>query len=131
MPNQARAEVEALHAFFEAWFCGREDDLSACEAALTEGFEIVSPDGTTSGRELLLESLRAAKGTHASHDFRMWVSEVKARELGGGLLLVTYEEWHEQDGGRKGRTSTAVLRENAERANGLEWLHVHETWLGT
>jgi hypothetical protein len=127
--QRARAEVEALHAFFEDWFCGRADELSPCEAALAEGFEIVSPNGTTHGRELLLESLRAAKGTHAHHDFRMWVSDVQARDLGGGLLLVTYEEWHEQDGARKGRSSTAVLRENAERPRGLEWLHVHETWL--
>ena len=44
------------------------------------------------------------------------------------LALATYEEWQEIDGKINARLSTVLLRAKADAPNGVEWLHVHETW---
>ena len=46
-----------------------------------------------------------------------------------GTFVAAYEEWQTKDGPPKGRSSTAVMRPRAGTPNGLEWLHVEETWL--
>jgi hypothetical protein len=122
-------EVEALHAFFEALFTGATDDLSRCADALDEGFEIVSPTGERTAREPLLEMLAAARGRHEPGGFAIRVEDVRSRSLGGGLHLVTYEEWHDQGGARRGRLSSALLEEDEGAPGGFRWQHVHETWL--
>jgi hypothetical protein len=122
-------EVEALHAFFEALFTGATDDLSRCADALDEGFEIVSPTGERTARAPLLDMLAAARGRHDPGTFAIRVEDVRSRPLGDGLHLVTYEEWHDQGGAKRGRLSSALLREDPGAPGGFRWQHVHETWL--
>jgi hypothetical protein len=123
------AEVEALHAFFEALFTGATDDLSRCADALDGDFEIVSPTGERTAREPLLEMLASARGRHEPGTFAIRVEDVRSRSLGEGLHLVTYEEWHDQGGASRGRLSSALLAEDADAPGGFRWQHVHETWL--
>jgi hypothetical protein len=47
----------------------------------------------------------------------------------GDILLVTYEEWQQSGDQTTARLSTALFRDKPDAPNGLEWLHVHETWL--
>ena len=131
--DAVRLEVEQLHAFFEGWFTGRleptDEAFARFESVLADGFEIVSPRGTRTERAALLAGLRSAHRMHPD-GFRIWIEDVRARALEGGLTLATYEEWQEQPGGPpRGRLSSAVLRARADTPNGLEWVHVHETWL--
>ena len=45
-------------------------------------------------------------------------------------LLATYEEW-QQEGGRptSGRVTSVLFRRRLGLPQGLEWHHVHETWI--
>jgi hypothetical protein len=47
----------------------------------------------------------------------------------GALCLVTYEEWQHLSGTASGRISSAWFRARSDTPHGVEWLHVHETWL--
>ena len=126
-------EIAELHAFFEDWFVGRlpDDDQAFARFAdaMGEGFEIVSPAGTATGRDDLLAMLRSAHSSSAEGALRIWTDNVTARSVGDGLILARYEEWQEAGGETKGRVSSAVLREDSSAPGGFLWLSVHETWL--
>lgn len=47
----------------------------------------------------------------------------------GDIALVTYEESQSRDGDKRVLFSSALFRDKEGTPNGLEWLHVHETWL--
>ena len=131
----ALAEVEALHAFFEAWFLGRIDDDDASFArlarSLAEDFTMITPDGAAVGRALMLDQLRTMHGIHAGGGppFRIEIREARARPLGAHACLVTYQEWQTLEGAGNRRASTALLARQANARGRLRWLHVHETWL--
>ena len=121
--------------------------LARFSDVLAEGFRIVTPDGRTVERAPLLAGLRAAHASRTEPTMRIWVDNIEARPAGGGLWIVGYQEWQQREGeAARGRQSTAVMRARPKSArtgsartgsggtgvpapNGIEWLHVHETWL--
>ena len=133
MESRAQAEVEALHQFFEDWFGGRLPDDAAAfarlPATLAPGFQLISPEGRVLERQALLDGLRAAHGVEAASDLAIAVLPGGVRPLGGGLWLVTYQEWHRRGDESRGRQSSAVLEEHGAAPGGFVWRHVHETWL--
>jgi len=130
--DRCETEVLELHRFFERWYLGEPDphgeDFSRLSDVLTEDFRMVNPDGEVVARSELLTGLRRNHGTR-SDDFQIRVENVSYRMVGRTAAAVTYEEWHEEGGRTRGRVSTAILREHSSTPNGVEWLHVHETWL--
>ena len=141
LPNPAedvnelvRQEVAGLHQFFQDWSAGvlPDDDASYARFsdAMGEGFEIVGPQGQRSDLAVLVDGLRGAHGTAKDAPARIWTRAETSREVGEGLWIATYEEWHESRGSAPtGRLSTALLREDSSAPGGFKWLHVHETWL--
>ncbi len=132
--NEACAhEIVEFHRFFQDWFAGStpEDDetFGRVAAVLAPGFEIVGPSGAHVPRSTLVDGLRRAHGQYAESAFAIEVKDLRVQAVVEGVYRVTYEEW--QQGGNEdgGRISTAILRENTEAPNGVEWVHVHETWL--
>lgn len=130
MQNRWIDEVVELHRFFEGWLSGTLDNTQETfrrfEQALAEGFVMVEPNGILLRRETLLTNFRNAHGA-VPKPFTIEVRNPEVKELNGSLALVTYEEWQL---GREqtARVSSALLH----RTQGaLEWLHVHETWVGT
>jgi hypothetical protein len=134
-------EVVALHEFFEAWL--RDDDPDGFDRvadALAPGFHIVSPDGTVRGYDALVASLRAGRGSQPP-GFAIEVRDVRVRDVTPHeeSCLVTYEEWQrgrtgdgdgDGDGDAwTGRLSTALFGRAPDAPGGVEWRHVHETWL--
>jgi hypothetical protein len=135
LERRCRNEVIELHRFFADWYNGAIDEtdelFSRLEMALGEGLLLISPDGRKTLREPLLAGLRRAYGSH-QHDpspFRIWIRNLNVTPLGDGIALVTYEEWQQNAGKTTARLSSALFRHQPERPNGVEWLHVHETWL--
>lgn len=120
------SEIIGLHAFFERWLAGETDDLSRCEAVLADGFAMVGPGGNLIDRETLLENLRAA---HGERVVGIRIENYAERTIGDELRVATYEEWQDEQGTERGRLSTALFRARADTPFGVEWLHVHETWL--
>jgi hypothetical protein len=126
-----KAEIEDLHAFFEAWLAGRaeSDDFGRCEGVLGPDFELVVPSGDVLGRARLLAGVRAEKGGRGS-EFRISTRAVRSRALSDELRLVVYEEHQHLSGGRTNqRLSSAIFRSRDDTPHGVEWLHVHETWI--
>lgn len=124
-------EVRRLHDAIGAWFRGETDDLAPFADAMADEFRIVSPDGTTSDREAVIAGLRGARGAHAGETppFRVEIRDPEVRASPGDCRLVAYEE-HQRAGGEwTGRASTALLRPADDAPAGVEWVHVHETWL--
>jgi hypothetical protein len=127
-----QAEIVELHDFFEGWLGGALPDSDAAfarlPATMAAEFALVSPGGERAEREQLLAQLRAAHGSRPG--WRIWIANAALRVAEGGLLLATYEEWQRHaDGAVTGRLSTVLFRERAGAPHGLDWLHVHETWL--
>lgn len=137
LEDRARREIEELHHFFQQWFNGTVENTDEVYARFTgvlaEGFVIVSPDGQLRERTAVIDGLRGSYAPADSEPVRVWVENVELRRQlpsqDGELVVVTYQEWLQRGEARRGRLSTALLRESAEAPNGLMWLHVHETWL--
>jgi len=135
MDDRCRAEVEQLHEFFTGWMGGTlEADpgtFHRLDDALAAEFEMISPDGLLIGREQLTAGLMAAHGVHAgrTRPFRIIVTNYRGRSLGKHLHLSTYEEWQVIDGETRRRVSTALFRDREGAPNGVEWVHLHETWM--
>jgi hypothetical protein len=79
-------------------------------------------------RQTLLDRMRGAYGKSQA-GARIWIEDFQLRSVHDGVAVVTYVEWQEVGGQKRGRLSTAVLRARDDARNGVEWLHVHETWL--
>jgi hypothetical protein len=131
MKSKCKDEVIQLHQFFEEWLGGALTKTRAnyerFTAVMNTDFSIISPDGKATAYEPLLAGLWQAHDSRLN--YRLWVKEVAVRPLSSRFALVTYEEWQEIVGKVTARVSTAVFHQKANTPNGVEWLHVHETWL--
>lgn len=133
MNENWKQEIVELHRFFAGWFRG---ELPPTDAAFSRfstvtgaDFVIITPAGRLIARAELLPSLRAAHGSRP--DLRIWIERAKLRQQLGGIRIATYEEWQRQGESISARLSTVVFQDQAGVANGLVWLHVHETWLAS
>ncbi|MEM6792441.1 MAG: DUF4440 domain-containing protein [Acidobacteriota bacterium] len=130
-------EVEDLHRFFHDWFVGvlpdTEEAFERFATVMSEGFVIVSPSGNVTERADLLGRLRQAHGSAAASEgggIKIWIRNLKVRRTLDDLAVVTYEEWQQRgEEQATGRVSTALLRNAEGKPAGVEWLHLHETWL--
>lgn len=146
LSEQAEREVVDLHEFFEAWMGGDDPEESdrpdgsddpetasfdRAAAVLPDDFEIVSPSGERRDGPTIRSDVRDARGAFADSDppLRIEATTTRTRFDDGERCLVTYEEWQRHDGDWEGRYSSALFRRNEDAPNGVEWVHLHETWL--
>lgn len=135
MIDRCEAEVIELHRFFVDWLGGELDDspeaFSRLSEVLSERFLQISPSGERRERRAVLEAVWGRHGSYreARRSFRIRIENLESRFRGPGLCLVTYDEWQELDGIPRGRASSALFREREGTPQGVEWLHLHETWL--
>ena len=129
--ERCRLEVVELHRFFQEWFRGlvpnTDESLARFSDVLSEGFEIISPAGVSVGRAPILDAVRDGYGREPGA--KIWIENHRHRLTIGLLSLVTYEEWQDMGGEKRGRLSSALLQMSDAVPNGVRWLHVHETWL--
>lgn len=133
----AEREIVAFHEFLEDWLGGSLDQTNQrferAEKVLPDDFEIVSPSGERRTRSDVLADLRDGYGSLAADDldpdFRIRIENVNIRFERDDSCLLTYEEWQRQGGEWEGRLSSVLFRWEEETPNGVEWVHLHETWL--
>ena len=123
-PGSFDTEVRELHAFFGRWYSGQADlsEFSRLDV-LADAFVMIGPDGRTAGVDEVRKMVRAAYGRRR---IEFTIENVAVRS---DSPVVTYEEWQTASGVATGRLSTAVMAPAAHLPNGLQWLHLHETWL--
>jgi hypothetical protein len=135
MQAVCQREVVELHGFLVDWMTGAVPRSAAAFArfadVLADGFILIGPRGAITERRAMLRELEAAHGVHRADDlgFRIEVRDFRHRRTEGVVCLVTYEEWQQLSGTSTGRLSSAWFRARSDTPHGVEWLHVHETWL--
>lgn len=136
MPDQelfsaCETEVKGLHAFFVDWFGGRvernQEVFARFSGVASDNFFLINPDGVMGDLAALSKRLEASYGSRA--DFKIWIKNCRLRYLTNDICLMTYEEWQDISGVVSTRFSSALLGRREGTPNGVEWLHVHETWL--
>ncbi|MFW5921043.1 MAG: hypothetical protein ACOCUS_04330 [Polyangiales bacterium] len=131
--RRCRREVEDLHAFFVEWFNGAvpqsEETFARATSALAGDFELVSPRGARDDRESILREIRGAYGGREGQGFSVAIEDFRVKLVQSPLCVVTYVERHRSDEQSAARLSTAIFREREDAPEGVEWVHLHETWL--
>ena len=131
MEDRCKKEIIELHQFFQEWLTGAlpatPEAFRRAGEVVGAGFVIIGPDGKLTERETLLARIEQGHGGRPG--LRMWIDQFRFWRQEGQIALATYQEWQETAEGRTVRLSTAIFREKAGTPNGLEWLHVHETWV--
>ncbi len=129
--EQCRREVDELHAFFELWFVGElpqtRSELRRFERVLAEDFRMIQPSGLTKTRDGIVTDVFDAHEAH--ENVTVETSSLEPRHVADETCLGTYEEWQTTGEERTGRVATALFRRAAGTPNGVEWVHLHETWL--
>ncbi|MGB9359903.1 MAG: hypothetical protein WCC01_15250 [Acidimicrobiia bacterium] len=123
-PESFEAEVRELHAFFGRWYSGvaAPSEFSRLDV-LADSFIMIGPNGRTASVVDVREMIRASYGLRPI-DFA-----IKNVSVRSDAPVGTYEEWQTDSGTTTGRLSTAVMASAPHQPNGLQWVHLHETWL--
>ena len=135
MEDRCEQEVRTFHAFLRDWLAGavpRTAETFARFAGAMDGrLEVVSPLGTVTGRDALVDEFEGLHGQLAgdAEAFDIWIENFRCRWAEGDHAVVTYEEWHRRRGEPSARLSSALFRRAEAAPCGVAWLHVHETWL--
>jgi hypothetical protein len=131
--NPCEIEIVRLHEFFVDWFTASvpTDDFQRVSSALASDFHMISPRGAIDAQKDLLSNLLKAYGCHKDGlQFRIDIRNCQCLHTTGvGTSLWKYEEWQTTGESVTARISTVLFRESQEGYNGLEWAHVHETWM--
>ncbi len=80
-------------------------------------------------RQPIIEAIRGAHGRWQETPGRIRIENYRFRQAAGGLALATYEEWHDFPDETIGRLSSVLFGPNDAAPNGIEWLHLHESWI--
>jgi len=135
MKTACRDEVLDLHRFLVGWLTGALPPSDAVFArfydVMAPDFVIINPRGVVSARDALCAELRAAHGVHGGprKAFSIRIDDALSRPISDSHAIVTYQEWQELGGQTSARISTALFRAKNATPNGVEWMHLHETWL--
>jgi hypothetical protein len=124
-------EVVELHGVIEGWFAGTRPRTAESYAGfadlLTLDFTSVSPDGSSSSRDVVVSGLEAAHGAYPgiTVEIRRFKFIATSAELG----VARYEEWQFHPARTSARLSLVVMRRDADARHGWRWLALHETGL--
>ncbi len=136
MIEQCQQEVDALHLFFENWFNAKISDdnnsFSRFSDVLGDKFRIIPPSAKMSPKDQLLNGLKSAYGAWKDKEppLKIFIKNFEGQMIGQGICLVTYEEWQgPSENDAQKRRSSALFKSKEGNPNGVEWLHVHETWI--
>lgn len=132
MERNVCREIKELHSFLQSWFRGEveetEEEFYRFSGVLALDFHFISPDGRIRMGQDVSRVIREKYGVE-DPDFKIWIDDCRARDLGANIWIATYEEWQQRNGQTRARLTTAVFRPFERLPNGLEWVHVHEVWL--
>ncbi|NJN83341.1 MAG: DUF4440 domain-containing protein [Caldilineaceae bacterium] len=131
MIDHCRSEIKQLHRFFEQWFQATipntDEAFARLPAVIHPSFALISPEGSRTERQALLTWIRNTHGARPS--LRLWTEQIEPVYVETDLALLVYHEWQEGEAARSARISSALFRRAADAPCGVQWVHVHETWL--
>lgn len=132
-------EIIEFHQLSQAWrngtHEGTDEDFARLADAIAKSFVFVGPDGRITERATFLEHLRQAHGSWREPGSdrpgigTIRIQDYQLRIIEGPLVLVTYEKWEQIRGETQGRQCTVLFRHRHGLPHGVEWFHIHESWL--
>ncbi len=129
--SRASAEVIDLHRFFVDWFVvARADtvDFGRFEAVMGEGLTMIAPSGAILDRDAVVDHVRQSRAT-CDEGFAISIEDIRPGWQADDMIVVLYVEAQLRGGKRSRRQSSAVFTTSSSAPNGVEWRHLHETWL--
>lgn len=129
--SRASVEVVDLHRFFVDWFnaaSADNADFRRFESVMGKGFQMVAPDGQVLDRDAVLDHVSASRAS-CDGDFTISIEHIRAGWQAGDTIVVCYVEAQQRAGKHSRRRSSAVFTTSSSAPNGVEWRHLHETWL--
>ena len=129
--SRASAEVIDLHRFFVDWFvAARADtvDFSRFERAMGDGLSMVTPDGKVLDRNAVVDHVRSSRAS-CDDGFAISIEDIRPGWQDADTIVVVYVEAQLRAGKHSRRQSSAVFTTSSSAPNGVEWRHLHETWL--
>ncbi|WP_027055905.1 hypothetical protein [Mesorhizobium erdmanii] len=129
--SKASAEVIGLHRFFVDWFVAARADtvhFSRFERVMAHGFTMVAPDGHVLDRVAVIDHVRSSRAT-CDDGFAISIEDIRAGWQDEDTIVVLYVEAQLRCGKHSRRQSSAVFTTSSSAPNGVEWRHLHETWL--
>ncbi|KAI3443346.1 hypothetical protein Pfo_000011 [Paulownia fortunei] len=127
-------EVVKFYLFYERWRRAEVENSELCLANLkavccTSGI-FVHPSGIEQQLHDCVSSLRTCYGDKQGKQFRVWVDQVLPTQVGSDSWLVKFKKWEQSGEERQCCLTTAILSsKDVSVAEGLTWVHVHQTWL--
>ncbi len=135
MEARCEQEIVGLHQFFQDWFGGEleetEHEFDRFARVMAADFTMISPVGSLHHREGILQMVQQGYGNWSAGNGRIWIENMTVRWQDAGLCLLTYEEWQALDEHVTARLSSVLFRDRFDTPHGVEWVHLHETWLPT
>jgi hypothetical protein len=129
--SRASAEIVDLHRFFVDWFvAARADtvDFSRFETVMGEGLTMIAPSGAVLDRDAVIDHVRQSRAS-CDAAFAISIEDIRPGWQAGDMIVVLYVEAQLRGGKHSRRQSSAVFTTNSSTPNGVEWRHLHETWL--
>jgi len=129
--SRASAEVVDLHRFFVDWFvAARADtvDFTHFERVMGEGFSMIAPSGNILDRDAVIGHVRDSRAT-CDEGFAISIEDIRTGWQDADTIVVFYVETQLRGGKHSRRQSSAVFTTSSSAPNGVEWRHLHETWL--
>lgn len=129
--EKASTEVLDFHRFFEAWYdtaTADGTDFGRCERTFGEAFHMIPPTGRMFDRAETIELIRANRASFRG-DFTIEISDIRASFETEDTIVLTYIEAQSRAGKHSRRQASALFTASSSAPNGVEWQHLHETWL--
>jgi hypothetical protein len=129
--QKASAEVINFHRFFEAWYdaaTADKTDFGRCERTFGQTFHMIPPTGRIFDRAETIELIRANRGSFHG-DFSIEISDIRPSFETENVIVLTYVETQSRAGKHSRRQASALFTASSSAPNGVEWQHLHETWL--
>ena len=132
---QCQVEIERLHSFFVEWFLGavpktRREFAQRAAGKFSLGFHVISPRGDLMAYDDLCSGLYDAWGSRRNcGGFDIKTQNCVALWVKGRACLMRYEEWQHNGDEETLRVCTALFRMHSSRNAGVEWVHLHETFV--
>jgi hypothetical protein len=129
--ERASVEIVELHRFFVDWYDRKtadETDFDRFDKVMGPGMQMVPPSGIILDRDAVVAYVRDNRGTFEG-DYAIEIADIRRAWEASGAIAVTYIEKQERRGEKTARRATALFIESSSAPNGVEWRHLHETWM--
>jgi hypothetical protein len=129
--DRACAEIVSLHDFFVAWYdknTAGATDFGRFEKAMGAGMQMIPPAGVLLDRDAIVSYVQSNRGVF-DDDFAIEIADIRRAWEANGAIAVTYIERQTRAGEKTARRATALFTESSSAPNGVEWRHLHETWM--